>query len=60
MRPTYEKVEVTLETEIPELPSKDEILKKPSKEDFDKKMKQLDKTAEQLIIQVKENREKRR
>ena len=37
-RPVYEKMTVTLETKIPELP--EEILKRPSKDEFDKKMKE--------------------
>ena len=57
-RPQYEKVSVTVDTVIPELPK--DILKEPSRDDFNKKMKELDKEAEDLKITVEESKFKRR
>ena len=58
MRPVLEKMTVTIDTVLPELPK--EILKEPSRDDFNKKMKELDAEAEQLKITVEENKFKRR
>ena len=38
----HEKIEITLDTEIPELPAKKDILKEPSREVFDKDMALFD------------------
>jgi hypothetical protein len=40
--PKYESVDVTLDTEVPALPSKEDIIKQPSKDVFDEKMAALD------------------
>ena len=49
---------VSLETKIPELP--EEILKKPSKDDFDKKMREQDKIADEQRVIIEESKFKRR
>jgi len=43
-RPTYDKVPVTLETEIPALPTKEEVIRQPVKEQFEEEMKDMDST----------------
>jgi hypothetical protein len=40
--PKYESVVVTLETEVPTLPAKEDIIKQPSKDVFDEQMAALD------------------
>jgi hypothetical protein len=47
-RPTYEHVHVTVETEIPAAPGKDELLKLPSKDAFDEGMDKLSKKIDDL------------
>lgn len=50
-RPKYEKVVFTADTEIPELPSKKDLLKEPTKADFDREM-----AAQDALIQEKRNK----
>lgn len=59
-RPKYERVTVTAETEVPVLPTKDELLKFPSKDVFDEDMAKLDKKIKELRQQKDELCEKRR
>ena len=51
---------VSLETKIPELPAPEDILKKPSKDEFDKKMKDQDRIADEQRIIIEESRYKRK
>lgn len=55
-RPTYDKITVTEETVIEELPAPADTLKKPSKDDFDKKMRGLDKQIEEMKAKVEKNK----
>jgi hypothetical protein len=59
-RPTYDRVKVTLETEIPALPTKEEMLKNPVKEVFDAKMQKLDAQISEVRSAQKELHTKRR
>lgn len=59
-RPVHEAVEVTDKADIPELPADSDIKKKPSKDVFDKKMRELDRKAEELKITIEDNRYKKR
>lgn len=43
-RPVHPRVHVTLETEIPEMPGKDEILKAPNQKEYEEKMAAHDET----------------
>jgi uncharacterized coiled-coil DUF342 family protein len=45
---------------VPELPAIEDIKKKPSKDEFDRKMKELDTTANQLRATIEDSRYKRR
>jgi|TARA_B110000305_G_C19428671_1_gene635054 hypothetical protein len=45
---------------LPELPADSDIKKKPSKDVFDKKMRELDRKAEEYKITIEENRYKKR
>ena len=47
-RPKHERVEVTLETEIPELPPKDQRKKNPDKKEFEKALTDLDNQIQRL------------
>lgn len=50
---------VKIDTKIPAMPDRSKQIKKPSKDDFQKKMKDLDRRAEELKASVEENRFKR-
>lgn len=58
-RPVLEPVDVTLDTKLPELPAPDKILKQPMREDFQKKMRDLDRRADELKANVEANRHQR-
>lgn len=59
-RPKYEKSAVTVDTEVPEMPAKDKILKLPSKEQFDDEMAKHDKKIADLRKQKSDCHTKRR
>ena len=58
-RPVLEPLVVALDTKIPELPAPDKIVKAPVREDFQKKMRELDRRAEELKASVEANRHQR-
>lgn len=47
-RPKNEKIEVTMETEVPAIIAKDQRKKQPNRPDFEKKMKEFDDQIENL------------
>ena len=59
-RPTFEKIEIKIDTKIEALPGKDETLKEPSRDKFNDEMRALDKKAEELKITVEDSKYKRR
>ena len=59
-RPTFEKIVVAADTEIPALPAPNEIKTKPSKDEFDRKMRELDRIVEDKKIKNEEARHHRR
>ena len=58
--PKYESVVVTLETEVPALPAKEDILKQPSKDVFDEQMAALDNQIKHLREQKEDLFNKKR
>ena len=59
-RPKWEKINFTAETEIPELPSKEERVKQPSKEQLEADMSAFDKQIDVVRENQKTLRAKRR
>ena len=57
-RPEHERIEVTIDTKVPELPKT--LIKKPNRDEFEKGMKELDRDAEALKIDIEELRYKKR
>lgn len=55
-----EKIEVTIDSELPALPTKDQMLKQPSKEAFDAKMAECDQKIQKLRNEQKGLHTKRR
>lgn len=45
-RPSFEKINVSIDTVLPELPAAEDIIKMPNQDLFKKKMRDLDQTAE--------------
>jgi hypothetical protein len=58
--PKYESIDVTLETEVPALPAKEDILKQPSKDVFDEQMAALDNQIKHLREQKEDLFNKKR
>ena len=50
-RPQYEKIAFTVDSVIPEMPAKKDLLKEPTKNDFDRDM-----AAQDALIQDKRNK----
>lgn len=57
-RPVYETKTVSMDEELPELPT--EIKSKPSKDEFDRLMREQDKLADSLRVTIEDNKFKRR
>ena len=59
-RPSFEQIDVTVDTKLPELPSADEIIKKPSEDEFRQAMRDLDEQAELARLGINEFKNKRK
>lgn len=59
-RPSFEKIDVSIDTVLPELPAAEDLIKMPNQDLFKKKMRDLDQAAENKKMTLEQSRYNKR